>query len=120
MASYVAMYLEAKRHHSSIQTTIIAAHPDQSCFKETLKAVKTTLLVTCSVLVTVFFNALVYAHIFRTFTAERSLYFSVRNWNIVILMLNSLFNPFIYILRSTKFKKELKRKFCMCFNLKSY
>ena len=110
-ATYVAIYLEIRRYHKSIQEEIVSDH-QQNFAKETLKA---TSMIACSVLGTYVINIIVIYCIIYEFPPSKSLfnakvYFSVMCWTIFILTLSSLLNPFIYILSSKKFTKELKKK----------
>ena len=71
-------------------------------------------MVSCSVLGTYVINIVVIYCIFYEFPASKSLfnakvYNSVAYWTVCIVLLSSFLNPFIYILSSEKFSKEVKK-----------
>lgn len=120
IVNYVIMYIEARRHSTTIQTDQVPGNESQEHFTQgALRATETTFLVTCSVFVTNLVNGAAFAYIFYKYPLNKSLfnvniYFSVECWFLMLIMLNSLLNPMIYIFRSKKLSQEMKRKLHFC------
>ena len=109
---YLIIYFESRRHQNAIKAQM-QLH-SQKTHKIEFKAAKTTFLTTCAVGVTYLVNGVVHAVVGTMFRqngtySNASLFFSIECWSLTFVLLNSLFNPLIYTVRSQKIASRIRK-----------
>ena len=109
---YLIIYFEARRHQNAIKAQM-QLH-SQKTHKIEFKAAKTTFLTTCAVGVTYLVNGVVHTVVGTMFrqngtNSNASLFFSIECWLLTFVLLSSLFNSFIYTVRSQKIASRIRK-----------
>ena len=108
---YVLIYRESRRHQFAIQAQLNVAFQESQ--KIAFKAAKTTFLITCTVGISYFMNGVANAvsgwFFLNNKETNSTQFFAFECWSLTLILLNSLFNPLIYTVRSENIAKRLKK-----------